>query len=294
MSTNFADSDWDDLKIFLAVARNGTQAFAAETLGQSQPTVGRRIRALERNLGSALFRRTARGLALTEEGMAVLRNVERMESEARAIQLRLSAPDFLSGSMRVSASGWLGSHILAPAFADFSNRHPQVQVHLVAHGPFSSLREDVDLAYQLHEFSAPDFIQRAMMRITYGIYASAAYLGHNGPLRAGGHGHKLVTLAGDAAIPEHDEWLRTHLGHATTVLRTDSHEALIQWCRNGLGLALLPRAIGGMYAGLVNIQLSAVPTESVVWAGHHREMKFMSSILGLLAATQQSMAPSQQ
>ena len=62
------DSDWNDLKIFLAVARSGTQAFAAEVLGQSQPTVGRRIRALERSLGSTLFYRDARGLGLTDDG----------------------------------------------------------------------------------------------------------------------------------------------------------------------------------------------------------------------------------
>jgi DNA-binding transcriptional LysR family regulator len=290
MSSNFAESDWDDLKIFLAVARKGTQAFAAETLGQSQPTVGRRIRALERNLGSALFRRTARGLTLTDEGMVVLRYVERMESEAMAIRRRLSAPADLSGLLRVSASGWLGSHILAPAFADFSNSQPQVQIHLIEHGAASIVRREVDLVFQMHQFTAPDVIQRAIMRISYGMYASAAYLEHAGPVLSGGRGHKLVALAGDTSIPEHEEWLHARLGRATTALRTENHGALIQWCRNGLGLALLPRIVGDIYPQLAHVQLSSGPAESVVWAGYHSELKFLPRLRALLDATQQSMA----
>ena len=75
--------EWSDLRIFLAVAREGTLGAAARKLGQSQPTMGRRLRALEAALGQTLFQRTDGGFVLTDEGSAVLSHAERIEEEDR-------------------------------------------------------------------------------------------------------------------------------------------------------------------------------------------------------------------
>ncbi len=75
---------WSDLCVFLAIAREGTLAAAARANGQSQPTMGRRLRALEQDVGQTLFQRTSDGFVLTDEGAAVLAHAERMEEEARA------------------------------------------------------------------------------------------------------------------------------------------------------------------------------------------------------------------
>jgi DNA-binding transcriptional LysR family regulator len=287
MAIEFIDAEWNDLKIFLAVARSGTQAFAAELLGQSQPTVGRRIRALERSLGSALFYRDARGLGLTDEGMAVLRNVERMETEALSIRRRLSVQNELAGLLRVAASGWLGSHLLTQAIADFSRAHPDMQIHLLSDGNSCNLvRREVDVVYQLQQFGAPDIVQRPMMRVRYGIYASAAYLDSAGPVSMGGYGHKLVALPKEAADANHVAWLQTNLGQASTVLRSDSHEVLLQWCRNGIGLAMLPHAVGGIYPDLQQVRMSVDHFEQTVWAGYHIDMKFAPRLRSLIEATQ--------
>jgi DNA-binding transcriptional LysR family regulator len=282
------DSDWNDLKIFLAVARSGTQAFAAEVLGQSQPTVGRRIRALERSLGSTLFYRDARGLGLTDDGETVMRCAQRMESEALSIRRNLAMRNESDGLLRVSASGWLGSYLLAPAFVQFNTSHPQLQIHLVSDGTGCSLmRREVDLVYQLKQFDAPDVIERAMMRISYGVYGLDAYLEAAGALLPGGLGHKLLALAGAASDSAQDDWLRTHLNQASITLRTDSHEALLQWCRKGWGLALLPRAVGRMHPELRQLEIPAPHFEQILWAGFHREMKFSPQLRDLLDHCQQ-------
>src|SRR3954463_16712031 len=78
--------DWSDLRIFLAIAREGTLGAAARKIGQTQPTMGRRLRALEKSLGQTLFQRTADGFVLTDEGTAVLRHAERIEEEALALE----------------------------------------------------------------------------------------------------------------------------------------------------------------------------------------------------------------
>src|ERR1700691_5132930 len=82
--------EWSDLRVFLAVAREGTLGAAARRLGQSQPTMGRRLRALEQAVGYTLFQRTGDGFILTDEGSAVLSHAERMEEDALALQRQLA------------------------------------------------------------------------------------------------------------------------------------------------------------------------------------------------------------
>src|SRR3954466_9819085 len=97
--------EWSDLRIFLAVAREGTLGAASRKLGQSQPTMGRRLRALEQAVGQTLFQRTSDGLVLTDEGASVLGHAERMEEEALALQRELAGQDRrLDGMLRISSS----------------------------------------------------------------------------------------------------------------------------------------------------------------------------------------------
>jgi DNA-binding transcriptional LysR family regulator len=85
--------EWSDVRVFLAIARTGTLGAAARSVGQSQPTMGRRLRALEHSVGQVLFQRTADGFVLTDEGSAVLLHAERIEEEALAFQRRLAGQD---------------------------------------------------------------------------------------------------------------------------------------------------------------------------------------------------------
>jgi len=79
--------EWGDLRVFLTIAREGTLGAAARKLGQTQPTMGRRLQALEHALGHQLFQRTKDGFVLTDEGAAVLNHAERMEEEALAFSV---------------------------------------------------------------------------------------------------------------------------------------------------------------------------------------------------------------
>src|ERR1700678_568644 len=97
--------EWGDLRIFLAIAREGTLGAAARKLGQTQPTMGRRLRALEAAVGLTLFQRTGDGFVLTDEGSAVLSHAERMEEDALALQRQLAGhSEQLEGLLRLSSS----------------------------------------------------------------------------------------------------------------------------------------------------------------------------------------------
>ena len=110
--------NWDDVQVFLAIARHGTLGAAGRALQQSQPTMGRRLKALEHSLGHTLFQRTSEGFVLTDEGAAVLRHAEGMEAQALSFSRQLDGADQqLEGALRVSTSDWFGLHVLAPLCA---------------------------------------------------------------------------------------------------------------------------------------------------------------------------------
>lgn len=83
--------EWNDVEVFLAIARRGTLGAAARALGQTQPTMGRRLKTLEEALAQTLFQRTADGFVLTDEGQAALGYAERMEEEALSLQRIVTA-----------------------------------------------------------------------------------------------------------------------------------------------------------------------------------------------------------
>lgn len=114
--------EWNDLPIFLAIAREGTLGAAARRLKQSQPTMGRRLRTLEEAVGVTLFQRTSDGFVLTDEGEAMLAHATRMEEEALSMQRRLGGSvGGLEGLLRASCSDWFGATMLSPVLRSLPN-----------------------------------------------------------------------------------------------------------------------------------------------------------------------------
>ncbi|MGZ6012859.1 MAG: LysR family transcriptional regulator, partial [Caulobacteraceae bacterium] len=164
--------EWSDLRIFLAIAREGTLGAAARRVGLSQPTMGRRLRALEAAVGQTLFQRTDLGFVLTDEGAAVLPNAERMEEEALAFQRQLAGQDqHLEGMLRITSSDWFGVHLLAPVLAEFAQLQPRVSVELLTDARVYSLsRREADIAFRIRPFDEPEVISRRLLSIEYGAY----------------------------------------------------------------------------------------------------------------------------
>ena len=124
--------EWSDVRHFLAIARARSLNGAARLTGQSQPTMGRRLRALEQALGQELFQRGSGGFVLTDEGAVLLAHAERMEEEALAFERELAGHgDELEGQVRVSSSDWFGVHLLTPVFAEFARANPRVTIELM-------------------------------------------------------------------------------------------------------------------------------------------------------------------
>ena len=105
--------DWDNLRLFLAVARAGGLGAAANKTGKSAPTLGRRMLELERSLGSELFRRLPRGYELTDDGVDLLSKARSIE--AQVLPLAAESEAKASALVKISAGTWVTS-ILTSAF----------------------------------------------------------------------------------------------------------------------------------------------------------------------------------
>lgn len=274
--------EWSDLRIFLAIAREGSLGAAARKLGQSQPTMGRRLRALEQSLGQTLFQRTGEGFVLTDEGATVLAHAERMEEDALSLERQIGGKDKqLDGLLRVSSSDWFGSHLLAPVLAEFAKLQPRVVVELLTDTRFYSLsRREADVVFRISPFDEPEVISRRLMIIKYGVYLKA---GSGFDPRAGdGRGTPLITM--DTAFGGMPDaiWLKRILPHAHVVSRSNNRDVQARLCALGTGLAVLPRPLGDALEGVRRIDLGEDPPSRETYVGYHRDLKRLARLRGLL------------
>jgi DNA-binding transcriptional LysR family regulator len=271
--------EWSDLKIFLAIARAGTLAKAAKAVGLTQPTMGRRLRALESALGQSLFQRSPAGFVLTDEGQAIRAHAERMEEEALAVT-RAMAGGGLSGEIRLASSDWFGAHVLAPLLAAFTQEHPGITVELLTdQRRYSLARREADLAIRIARFDEPDVIQRKALTMAYAVYGSRGVA----PVSPGdGAGVSLVTM--DEAFSDLPDraWLRRVLPKARIALRSNNRDVQAQACVAGAGLAVLPRLLGDHVPGLQALDLGEAPPSRDVWVGYHRDLKRVARLRTLL------------
>ena len=274
--------EWSDIKIFLAVARAGSLGGAARLTGQSQPTMGRRLRVLEREAGQALFQRGAQGFVLTDEGAAVLAHAERMEEEALGFERRLAGQHGeMEGMLRVSSSDWFGVHILTPIFAGFAARHPKVTIELITDSRlFSLARREADLVFRIRRFEEAGVVQRKAVHIDYRVYRAVGTT----------HGQArdevpLITL--DTAYQDFPDvaWLRKKLPKARIAFGSNSREAQARMCAAGIGLAVLPAPLGDAMPALEAVDLGDAPPGRDVWVGFHQDMRRLGRLRSLVDET---------
>jgi DNA-binding transcriptional LysR family regulator len=280
---NDAGMDWSDMKIFLAIARNGTLGAAAREVGQSQPTMGRRLRALEAAVGHSLFQRTSVGFILTDEGTAVLPYAERIEQEALSFERELDGQGKqLEGTLRIASSDWFGDHVLTPVLARLTGQHPRLTLELLTDARIYSLaRREADLAFRIIPFEESGVIQRKLTHLDYGLYGTA---GTAPPEPGSGLGARLVTMHhGFASFPD-AAWLREIFPQATIAFCSNSREAQARAVLSGAGIAVLPKLLAERIPELVEVKAMPPPPGRDVWVGYHRDLRRLRRLRVVLDA----------
>jgi DNA-binding transcriptional LysR family regulator len=273
--------DWNDVRIFLTIAREGTLGRAARQVGQTQPTIGRRLRMLEASVGQTLFQRTADGFVLTEEGSAVLATAERMEDEAHAFERALAGKQQqLTGLLRISSSDWFGVHVLTPVVAEFLRVNPLVSIELVTDSRRLNLaRRDADLLFRITPFDEADVIQRKFIKMDYALYGPLNIVP---PQRGDGTGYALLTMDSAFETLPDVKWLREVLPNAHVAFGSNNREAQARMCAERGGLAVLPCPLGDNTAGIERIDLGEAPPGRDVWFGYHRDLRRLGRLRAFL------------
>lgn len=268
--------DWDDLRSFLAIARAGSLTAAARRLGVQQSTMGRRLAALEAKAGVRLLERTPGGFRLTAAGEAARAEVEKMEQAAMAAERAVSGRDVrLEGMVRLTTVSDFAPSVLMPALADLAAGYPGIVVELIADDrTFSLAAREADLAIRLARPRGQSLLGRRIGEISFGLYASMAYLAvHSAaPLPGrGGEGHRLILSRDEAGFYPEIDALAAMAPKAAVALRTDNRTSQLAAACAGLGIAVLGHhAAAG--SGLVRLDSPPLPSREI-WLVQHEDTR---------------------
>ena len=232
--------NWDDLRLFLAVARTGSISGAAKQLGVQHSTVSRRIRSFEEKLGTRLLERKTGRYELTQAGENVKEASGRIEREVLGVDAALLGKDAQQvGPLKVAALNNMASTVLMPMFASFSKSKPQVELHIIVSNIDASLSQrEADVAIRLTNTPTDTLIGKRIVTVASTIYGSRSYIEQ---LRKEGGEPKWI---GVECCGFHKSWTKQlDRGHAHNFYSDDTqltHAAL----REGLGVSILPCFMG--------------------------------------------------
>lgn len=275
--------DWADIRLFLAIVEHGSLLAASEHLSLTQPTLGRRLAAMERRMGVPLFVRTGRRMRLTDTGRAILENARRMEREMLAIERAVDVQSKgLAGEVIITATEGTGTEWLAPELYEFHRHYPDIILNIrVDNRAMDLLRREADVALRLGEPSEPELIARRLVTVGFGLYAAKRYLDEAPPIRALEDlaEHDLIGLYGADGKAQLTLG-ETELGgmRGRMVLTTNSPAAQLSAARAGYGIAVLSHRWVSLRADLVPVLPEIAVLETDMWLVTHEELRHSARI----------------
>ncbi len=249
------DIDWEDARIFLALARHGSLSAAARVLCVNHATISRRLHSLEASLGHKLVERRPGGYVLTPAGSHAADVAGDMERAARS--LNRGPPDGSPGGLvRIAASPGLSAGFLTSRLATLAMRYPRLDIDLAPDLRAVSLeRHEADIAIRFDQPEDGDVLARPLATVGYGFYGIEDVC----RLAEAGADPVLVGFNEADSTLSRATWLARHFPRARMAFRAKDHVAHAIAARSGAGLALLPHYIGRTSPLLRLCDLGLVP-----------------------------------
>lgn len=267
--------DWDDLRIFLAVARSGSFVASGRRLGLNHTTLARRLTALEASLGTRLFDRSPRGVAPTRAGAELIAHAERIEEEVLAAGRRVGRQDdAVSGVVRLATTESFGTHFIAPRVHLLHAAHPGIELELVPQSRTVNLsKREADIAISLARPDTGSLKAARLVDYRIGLYASQAFLSRIGPVES------LAALQGQPFVSYIEEMIDLpelrNLDRSlarTCVFRSSSIAAQMEAVASGLGFGLLHRFAISPHMRVVRVLPEAVEVVRSYWMVLHADL----------------------
>jgi len=273
--------NWDDVRIFLAIARSGQLLGAAKSLGLNHATVARRLGALEAALGSTLVRRKTNGIELTAQGEHFLSFAETMESASLAAAEAAGADSAVEGIVRIGAPDGFGVAFLAPRLGELTDRHPGLRVELVpVPRAFSLSRREADIAVTLERPREGRLVARKLTDYRLGLYASPAYLARHGTPQVADDlaRHRLVGYVEDLLYTATLDYTAEFLKDWRSTLAVSSAMGQTEAVRAGAGIGILHTFMAGRDSGLVPV-LPAQTLSRSYWTVVHEDLRAIRRVV---------------
>ncbi len=261
---------WDDVRIFLALMREGTLGGAARRLAIDASTVSRRLAALEQRLGGALFERTREGLAAGARAEQLLPAAEEME--AGLLHFTRGAAEIEArpeGTVRVTVPPGIADLVIAPRLAELRRLHPGIQVVLDASVRVANLtRQEADIAVRTVPSQGAQLVTQKLLATRWVLGGSPALVKELGRLRSWDDA-PYIDWGDDLAHLPAARWLQKRAPKALRPLRTSHFGSQLAAAEAGLGLLLLVEPYFALRP-LVRARLSpALARESEAWPEEH-------------------------
>ncbi|MBP7670563.1 LysR family transcriptional regulator [Ferrovibrio sp. MS7] len=268
--------DWDNLRYFLAVARSGRLTAAARSLGQDHTTVSRRIAALETAFGSPLFERQPQGYRLTKAGQQLMAFAESIErTTIRAAKELSGAAATIAGSVRVGAPDGFGGSFLGPRLGRIVERHPDLQVELIAMPRIFSLsKREADIAIGLACPKEGRLYARKLTDYRLELFAAPSYLAaHGTPASANDlHQHRLIGYADEYIFSPELDYLPLISAGLKARIRSSNLIAQLNATAAGAGICVLPCFMAAGNPELVRVLPEQVSLTRTFWLITHADL----------------------
>lgn len=269
--------DWNQIRAFLATAEEGSLSAAARALGSTQPTVGRQVSSLEKDLGVTLFERAGRALVITSAGQDLLEHVQDMGDAASRISMVASGQSQdVAGTVSITASDLLAAGFLPPVLRKLRDDAPGINIDVVASNRLENLtRRDADIAIRHVQPDQPDLIAKRLTDFTAAFYASQDYVDKYGlPSTVEDvKGHIFIGARDTQQMTDFLDQRGLHITPQQFKFRSDSGVVIWEMMRAGLGIAVVPSGLWPDSPNIVPVFTQLEPVQFPVWLVTHRELK---------------------
>lgn len=269
--------DWNLVRAFLVTVEEGSFSAASRALGLTQPTLGRQVAALEKQLNVTLFERAGHKLLLTTSGIELIQHVREMGNAASRISLTAHGQSQkVEGNVCITATDITAQFFLPQCILEIREKHPNIQIEIVASNDLRDLRRrEADIAIRHSRPDQPDLIAKLLCETTAHIYSSKQYFEKIGSPQT----VEELSDADFVGFGRSDNHLLTYfngngfqIDHSNFMVTSES--GMISWemVRQGLGIGFMAKSIAERTEGIIQVLPDVPPAVFPIWLVTHREL----------------------
>ncbi len=276
MNWSHINFDWNRARAFLATVEEGSLSAASRALGQTQPTLGRQITALENELGVVLFERVGRSVELTPTGRDLVEHVRAMRDAAERLSLSATGQsETIDGTVCITSADIFAVYVLPPILKELQKVAPKLRIEIVASNQVQDLqRREADIAIRHVRPTQPDLIARLVQEAEAKFYASTSYLDRVGRPKSLKDFNTLDFVSFGPPEETIQYWASKDVIITTDNISIASENGSFGWEMTKLGFGITPMAttVGDRTRGVEVVLPDLAPETFPVWLTTHREL----------------------